>query len=284
MSRRMKIGLVVAVVVLAVGGLVAFRIHKKKTAGTEVRIEQVARRDLVSAVTASGKIEPKTSVDISADITGRIIDLAVREGDVVKRGQFLLQIDPAQYQADVQRSEAALSAAKAQGAQARANFIQAKRNYDRSVEIRKSNPAFVTDEALEQLKTAVEVNEALLESANHNVDQSAASLRTARTSLAKTTILAPMSGRILSCFTWIQRDAPPLSPEFLRITSAPRDNFGVIPCIAGTPWRNRDTDGGLNVFARPSRSSIWFVWTIFEASNLTGRCRPSRPQRFMVVG
>ena len=52
-------------------------------------MEKVARRDLVSAVTASGKIEAKTSVDISADITGRIIRLAVREGDLVTKGQFL---------------------------------------------------------------------------------------------------------------------------------------------------------------------------------------------------
>ena len=64
-------------------------------------MEQVARRDLVSAVTASGKIEAETKVDISADITGRIIRIAVQEGDLVNKGQFLLQIDPAQYQAAV---------------------------------------------------------------------------------------------------------------------------------------------------------------------------------------
>jgi HlyD family secretion protein len=85
MSRRMKIGLVVAAVALVVAGVVAFRINRSRNAGTEVRLEQVGRRDLVSAVTASGKIEAKTSVDISADITGRIIEIAVREGDLVKR-------------------------------------------------------------------------------------------------------------------------------------------------------------------------------------------------------
>src|SRR4051812_20321516 len=132
MSRRMKIGLVVAVLVLAAGGLVAFRIHKKKTAGTEVRLEQVARRDLVSAVTASGKIEPKTSVDISADITGRIIQLAVREGDVVKRGQFLLQIDPAQYQAAVARAEGVVASTQATLLQTKATRDQALRAWNRA--------------------------------------------------------------------------------------------------------------------------------------------------------
>ncbi len=80
MLRRTRIWLIVTVVVLAIGGVVAFQIHKKKHAGTEVRLEQVSRRDLVASVTASGKIEAKTSVDISADITGRIIDIAVRRG------------------------------------------------------------------------------------------------------------------------------------------------------------------------------------------------------------
>src|SRR4030095_5660409 len=105
MSRRMKVGLAVVVVALVAAGVVAFRIKQKKHAGTEVRLEQVGRRDVVSAVTASGKIEPKTSVDISADITGRIVEIAVREGDLVKKGQFLIQIDPAQYQAAVARAQ-----------------------------------------------------------------------------------------------------------------------------------------------------------------------------------
>jgi hypothetical protein len=84
MSRGTKVGLAVATVILAVAGFIVFRIQKKKHAGTEVRLEKVGKRDLVSAVTASGKIEAKTSVDISADITGRIIQIAVREGDIVK--------------------------------------------------------------------------------------------------------------------------------------------------------------------------------------------------------
>ena len=104
MSRGMKVGLMVGALVLAAGGVIGYRINQKKRAGTEVRMEQVTRRGLVSAVTASGKIEAKTSVDISADITGRIIRLAVREGDLVTKGQFLIQIDPAQYQAAVSRA------------------------------------------------------------------------------------------------------------------------------------------------------------------------------------
>jgi HlyD family secretion protein len=96
----------------------------------------------------------------------------------------------------VQRSDAALSAAKAQAAQAKANLLQAQRNYDRSMEIRKANAQLVSEEQIEQLKTQVEVNQALFESASHNVEQSQASLEDARSRLAKTTILAPMSGKV----------------------------------------------------------------------------------------
>src|SRR5919106_6349319 len=109
MSRGMKVGLVIGVLALAAGGGIAYSMNQKKNAGTEVRLEQVRRRDLVSAVTASGKIEPKTSVDIPADITGRIVRIAVREGDVVTKGQFLIQIDPAEYQAAVTRAEAVVA-------------------------------------------------------------------------------------------------------------------------------------------------------------------------------
>ncbi len=89
-----------------------------------------------------------------------------------------------------------MASARASVAQARANLQQAQRNYERSLEIRKTNAALISDEALEQLKTAVEVNTALLESASQNADQSSASLREARSNLARTTILAPMSGKI----------------------------------------------------------------------------------------
>ncbi len=194
MSKRMKWGLGI-VAVAAVVGVVAARARRGEKA-TEVRVETVQKRDLVASVTASGQVQPVTKVDVAADISGRIVRLAVKEGEIVKKGQFLLEIDPAQYQAAVQRSEAAVASARASVAQARANLQQAQRNYERSLEIRKTNAALISDEALEQLKTAVEVNTALLESASQNADQSSASLREARSNLARTTILAPMSGKI----------------------------------------------------------------------------------------
>ena len=195
MTKRTKIVLS-AVAVLAVAGIGGGIAAKKRVKPTEVRIEAVGRQDLVASVTASGQVSPRTKVDISADITGRITRLAVKDGDEVKEGQLLLQIDPQQYEAQVQRSEAALTNARASLAQARANLLQARRNLERQQEIRRTNAALVSTQELEQLSTQLEVNEALVEAATENVKQGEASLRDAKYQLSRTTIYAPMSGRV----------------------------------------------------------------------------------------
>src|SRR5947209_20419118 len=87
---------------------------KGRNKATEVRIEKVERRDLVASVTASGQVQPHTKVDVSADITGRIVRLAVHDGDMVAKGQFLLEIDPSQYEANVERATAAVASARSQ--------------------------------------------------------------------------------------------------------------------------------------------------------------------------
>jgi len=195
MSKRVKWSIGGAVII-GIAAFMAVTAAKRGNKGTEVRIEAVQKRDLVASVTASGQVQPQTKVDVAADISGRIVRLAVKEGQMVAKGQFLLEIDPSQYIAAVQRAEAAVSASKAQEAQAKANFIQAQRNYQRSAEIKKANAQLVSEEQLEQLRTQAEVQEALQEAAMHQVEQSAAQLRDAKSSLAKTTILAPMSGRV----------------------------------------------------------------------------------------
>jgi HlyD family secretion protein len=181
----------------AAGGGVAYQVHKKKTAGTEVRMEKVARRDLVSAVTASGKIEAKTSVDISADITGRIIHLAVREGDLVTKGQFLIQIDPAQYQAAVSRAQGVVSSTEATLTQARANLDQAERAWNRARQLSQLGPNLIAPEAAEQARTSYDVAQATWQATRAQLEQSRASLQEARDNLAKTRLTSPIAGRVV---------------------------------------------------------------------------------------
>jgi HlyD family secretion protein len=195
MSKRMKYG-VATVVVLAVAAVVATTAAKKSNKPTDVRIEAVEKRDLVASVTASGQVIPHTKVDLSSDISGKIVKLEVKEGDFVQKGQFLLQIDQQSYAAAVQRADAQLANSKASATQSQANLTQAQSSYRRSLEIRKSNPNLVSENDLELLKTAVDVNDALNEAAKHNVEQSQAGVTDAKVALDKTTILAPMSGRV----------------------------------------------------------------------------------------
>jgi HlyD family secretion protein len=197
MSRGMKIGLIIVGIAAAAGGGVAYQVHKKKTAGTEVRMEKVARRDLVSAVTASGKIEAKTSVDISADITGRIIHLAVREGDLVTKGQFLIQIDPAQYQAAVSRAQGVVSSTEATLTQARANLDQAERAWNRARQLSQLGPNLIAPEAAEQARTSYDVAQATWQATRAQLEQSRASLQEARDNLAKTRLTSPIAGRVV---------------------------------------------------------------------------------------
>lgn len=195
MTKTAKFG-IAGVVVAVVAGLAVVAAKKNSTKPVDVRTEAVEARDLVASVTASGQIQPRTKVDVSADVTGKIVRLAVKEGDIVKKGQFLLQIDPEQPTAALQRSEAALASARAQAAQAKANLIQAQRNYERSQQIKQQSPNLVSDEQLEQLKTQWEVNQALAEAATYSVEQAQASVRDARQALNRTTIIAPMSGKV----------------------------------------------------------------------------------------
>jgi HlyD family secretion protein len=195
MSKRTKLSLFGAIAV-ALLLIVVTAAMKGRNKATDVRIEKIERRDLVASVTASGQVQPHTKVDLSADITGRVVRLAVKDGDMVTKGQFLLEIDPTQYQANVERATAAVASARSQAAQAKPSLLQAQRSYDRLAALKKANPTLVSDEQLEQLRTNVEVAQAQLEAASHAIDQASASFRDARSSLSKTTIVAPMSGRI----------------------------------------------------------------------------------------
>jgi len=195
MKKRTKwtVAGAVGLAVLIIGVTSAMKGRNK---ATEVRIEKVQRRDLVASVTASGQVQPHTKVDISADISGRIVRLAVKEGQMVTAGQFLLEIDPSQYRAAVERATAAVASARAQAAQSKPALLQAQRNYDRLMALKKANPTLVSDEQIEQLRTQVDVSQAQLEAANHEIDQASAALRDSQSLLSKTTIVAPMSGRV----------------------------------------------------------------------------------------
>ena len=195
MSKRNKI-LTFGGIALGIGALIVVNVSSGRDKGIEVRMESVTRRNLVATVTASGKITPKKKVDVSADITGRITRIPVKEGDIVKKGDLLLSIDPSQYEATVARAKASQSAAEASAVQSVANRDQARRALDRAESLRKTNAQLVSDEAFEQARTAFQVAEAVATSAQHQVEQTQAALREAEDALRKTTIRAAMDGQV----------------------------------------------------------------------------------------
>lgn len=195
MSKRMKWSLAGGAVLVVV--LIAVAVGSKRgPKAVDVRVDAVQARDLVASVTASGQIQPRTKVAVSAEVQGRIVRLPVKEGDLVKVGQLVVQLDPQQFEGAVARAEASVAAGKAQLAQARANFLNADRQYVRSAEIRKQNPALLSEDQVENLRTQMEVNKALLEAAQQELEQALAGLKDARWQLSRTTIYAPMSGKI----------------------------------------------------------------------------------------
>jgi HlyD family secretion protein len=196
MSRRMKLGLFAGLLVLSVGAVLAMGAARNRNKAVEVRMEKVGSRDLVAVVTASGKIEPDTKVDILPDIQGRITQIAVKEGDSVRKGDFLLQIDPAVYQAAVDRARGLVAGAQGDFLRAKANEEQAKRAMDRAHELQKANAGLISPETVEQAQTAFEIAVANSKASQAGLDQARAGLQEANDNLRKTRIIAPINGRI----------------------------------------------------------------------------------------
>ena len=144
MSRGKKIligvGVLVVLAIMTVGAL-----RSGNEDAVDVRTEQVSRRDLVAQVSATGYLEPKLSVDISADVSGRVVQLSVEEGDSVAEGDLLLVIDPARFEATVQRAEAGLAESAARETQAKGNYQQAQRDWERIRDLKARLPEMVTD-------------------------------------------------------------------------------------------------------------------------------------------
>ena len=124
MKRRTGILIGVAVLVACAAGVAVYLSRPPDVPA--VTVETVRRRDLDALVSASGKIQPKRQVNISANTMGRVTRLAVQEGERVRAGQFLLEIDPRQLEGQLQRGEASVAAAKSGLAQARVGVASAE--------------------------------------------------------------------------------------------------------------------------------------------------------------
>ena len=191
MRRRTKIIIAVVAVLVAAGITLGLASRRDKDV-TTVNLAKVERQDLTSKVSANGRIDAKRKVDLSANVMGQIVNLAVREGDVVRKGAFLLQIDQKQLAATARGASASLQAlfsdrdaARAQAVEARNNFERAQKNFEQKI-----SPAADLDRA----RAAFDGAQANVIAIERRIDQARANVAAAEDTLSKTTIRAPMDG------------------------------------------------------------------------------------------
>lgn len=158
----------------------------------QVQTEKVAKRTITQKVTATGKINPEFKVVITPEVTGEIVELPVKEGDRVKKGQLLIRIKGDQYQAQKQRLEANLQSAEASLKMRKAELDRISSEYTRAKELHTKN--LISDSEYETVKSNYLTANASYEAAEANVLQSKAQLREVLETLYKTTIVSPMDG------------------------------------------------------------------------------------------
>jgi HlyD family secretion protein len=205
LTRKKKI-IIGAGVAVVLAGIAYANVAFKRTPGVTVNTEGIQKRDLQAIVAASGKVQPKRFVNISADTMGRVTDLAVNEGDRVKKDQFLLQIDPRNLRSAVLRTEASLEAARSQVQQltlsidsAKTALKQAEENHVRQQQLWKGG--LTTREALERAENELKMRQSDLRSQEQQIQtqrlrlqQEQANLDNDRYNLTKVRIESPIDG------------------------------------------------------------------------------------------
>ncbi len=192
--NRKKLFMIGGLVVL-LGGIVVANLAVNRKKGIKVETQKVVERELRAIVSASGKIRAKTSVDISASTTGKVVKLAVDEGDTVRKGQFLLQIDPTPAQAAVQQLKASIAAARANLKLAEANLEQAKIEYERQKALFEKN--LTSQDLLQKARTQYNVQRLQVEATRQEIERLRAMLNNAEHELAKVNVHADVGGIVI---------------------------------------------------------------------------------------
>jgi HlyD family secretion protein len=193
MSRKKLLAGLIIVTVIAVIVAVSLR-RSGETKGVEVETAPAKLRTIVQTVSATGKIQPMTQVNISADVSAKITSLMVKEGDWLEKGTLLLQLDRERYLASVESAEASLRAALANINLARENMVKAEKDYERTAQLHEKN--LESQASLDAAYAMAEVEKARYQSIVDQAEQARAALKQTNDDLSKTTIFAPMSGTV----------------------------------------------------------------------------------------
>ncbi len=165
-----------------------------KAVTIKVAVEKAEMRSVTETITANGKIQPEKEVKISPDVAGEIVELNVKEGENVTKGQLLCRIKPDIYISQRDRSLAAISSAKARQAQSEAQFIQSELSFKRSKQLFEEQT--ISKSEFEQAEASYTVAKSEVDAAKYSVISAEASLKEANENLTKTSIYAPMTGTV----------------------------------------------------------------------------------------
>jgi HlyD family secretion protein len=190
-NRKLFIILGIVLVLVVVIGFLMFH---KTVPPVIVQTEKVTPRNLTQIVVANGKIQPVTQVTISPEVSGEITNLPVKEGQRVKKGDLLVQINQDVYVAALSQAKAGYESSVASKASAQANLEKAQADYDRNKELLNRNLLSQSD--FDQFKVARDMARAQLDSAQDQVDVQKAAVDSSQASLDKTTITSPLDGTI----------------------------------------------------------------------------------------
>jgi HlyD family secretion protein len=194
MSMKRFLLLLAVVIVIAGAAGVMYTMRDRGPQAIEVQCAPVSRMEIVQQVTATGRIQPKTQVNISADVSAKITALGVEEGDWVDKGALLVELDRARHLASVESAEANLRVAQANASVARENRIKAGKDYARVLDLH--DAGLETPSQLDSVAALLEAEKAREDAALDQVEQARANLRQLEDDLSKTRIYAPIAGTI----------------------------------------------------------------------------------------
>jgi HlyD family secretion protein len=201
MSKKKKVWVVVAVAVVLVGIVGGSVAAKRGEKPLLVTTDKAYRKTITELVTATGKIQPEIEVKISPEVSGEIIELPVKEGQVIHRGDLLLRIKPDSYRAQVESQEAALSSARSASVQHRAELAKAENDYNRALNL--FNQHLTAEQERNAAQTTRDIAKAALQSSLFEIQRAEGALRQIREALSKTVINSPTDGTISSLTTQV---------------------------------------------------------------------------------
>ena len=292
-SRRKII--IFAIIGLVVIGLAAAAKLRAKPAILTVQTEKATRRSLTELVVATGRIQPFLQVKISPEVSGEIIELPVKEGQLVKKGDLLVKIKPDLYEASRKSADASFKSAQAGMATAAANLAKAEAEFKRNEEL--FNRQLISDSVFLEFKTLLELSRAQTEVAKHQAEMARAALSRATEDLSKTTIYAPIEGTVCKLIsqvgervvgTAMMAGTEIMTVADLNVMEARVDvgevDIPLIQCgqkarLEADAFRDRKFTGTVTEIANASKSSG--MGTQQEATKFEVRIRITDQERFL---